>query len=92
MPLISLSQAKSHLRVDIAEDDALIQIYIDAAVDHISTLLNTPSVPNAPAVKAAALLIIADLYENREAGGEKQIKANPASMNLLYPFRKSIGI
>lgn len=92
MSLISLSEAKSHLKVDNTDEDTLIQVYVDAAIGYISNFLNDEDYPYAPSVKAAALLIVGDLYENREGGTEKEIKSNPAVMNLLYPYRIEIGI
>lgn len=92
MALVSLSEAKSHLRVDISDDDTLIQVYIDAAVDYIAKYLNDENFPFAPSVKAGCLLVIGDLYENRKGAGEKDVKPNPAVINLLYPYRKEIGI
>jgi uncharacterized phiE125 gp8 family phage protein len=39
------------------------------------------------AIKAAILLLVGDLYANREAGGE-EIVDNPAVKRLLAPYRK----
>jgi uncharacterized phiE125 gp8 family phage protein len=39
------------------------------------------------AIKAAILLLVGDLYANREAGGEA-IAENPAVKRLLAPYRK----
>jgi hypothetical protein len=44
------------------------------------------------AIKAACLLIIGDMYENREGAGEKEIKENPAVQRLLHFYRIGIGI
>lgn len=92
MSLISLSEAKSHLKVDQSDEDTLIQLYIDASQQYIATFLNNPSFAFNPAIKAACLLMVGDLYENREGGTEKEIKPNPAVMNLLHPYRKELGI
>ena len=81
-----------HLRVDQSTEDTLIQIYIDAAQDYIKNFLNVPVLPQNSSIKAAALLIVGDLYENREGAGEKEVKENPAVMRLLYPYREEIGI
>lgn len=35
-PIVTLAEAKQHCRVDISDDDALIQAYINAAVDYVS--------------------------------------------------------
>lgn len=40
------------------------------------------------ALKAAALLLIGDLFANTEAGTEKALAANPAVQNLMFPFRR----
>ena len=92
MAILTLTEIKSHLRIDQSAEDALLNIYLDAAEDYISAFLNEPSFPQAPAIKAACLLIIGDLYENREGAGEKEVKENPAVHRLLYPYRKDIGI
>lgn len=92
MVLINLSEAKNHLKVDSSDEDDLIQAYINASIDYIGMTLNDVNFPPAGSIKAAALLIVGDLYENREAAGVKEIKPNPAVMNLIYPYRKGIGI
>ena len=47
----------------------------------------TPSAAPA-ALKAAILLLIGDLFANREAGTEKALTENPAAQNLMFPFRR----
>lgn len=89
---ITLSQAKTHLRLNQNLEDDLVQLYIDAAKVHIGQFLNRSSYPSSAPIKAAALLIVADLYENREGQTEKELKLNPAVCSLLYPFREDIGI
>lgn len=37
------------------------------------------------------LLIIGDLYANREAQSDKRYEINPTVQNLLYPYRLNIG-
>lgn len=90
--IVTLAQAKSHLRVTDTSEDTLIGIYIDAAEDYITKYLNTSPVPQAPSVKAAALLIIGDLFENREGASDKEIYENPAVLRLLYPYREGLAI
>ena len=43
-------------------------------------------------LKFAMMLIIGDLYANREAGGEKAYQINPTVMNLLQFYRLNIGM
>lgn len=92
MAIVSLSEAKSHLRVDQSAEDSLIQLYIDAADEYIANYLNNASYPKNSAIKAAALLIVGGLYENREQYGEAEIKESPAVKNLLFPYRRKMGI
>lgn len=92
MAIITLSEAKEHLRVDHSIEDTLIQLYIDTAEEYIENYLNAPSLPYNNSLRAAALLTVSDLYENRQGAGEKDVKENPAVMRLMQPFRQSIGI
>lgn len=90
--LVSLSLAKQQIRVRNDAEDELIQTYIDAALEHIKNFLNKDVIPNNAATRAAALLIIAGLYMNREATGEKKIEKNQTVEDLLYPYRGNLGI
>jgi uncharacterized phage protein (predicted DNA packaging) len=98
--VVTLAEVKLHLRITQNNEDSLLQLYIEAAEDYIRNFLNTgilgfsdsPQTATPSAIKAAALLTIADLYENREGAAEKEIKENPAVMRLLYPYRENIGI
>lgn len=92
MAIVSLSEAKSHLKVDQSDEDTLIQLYIDAAVDYIGGYLNNPSFAYNSSIKAACLLIVGDLYENREAGSDVEIKRNPSVDSLLFAYRKDMGV
>ncbi len=92
MSLVTLAEAKAHLRVDQDIEDSTIQIYIDAAREHIAKFLNVATPPTNAAVKAAALLIVGDLYEHRAAQLDSQVYKNDAVEALLYPYRESIGI
>ena len=97
MAIVTLAEAKLHLRASTYVDspdpeDTLITLYMNAADDHIRNYLDREIIPNKSAIKAAALLIIADLYENREGAGEKEIKENPAVVRLLFPYRRNLGV
>jgi len=98
--LVTLNEAKAHLRVTGAQDDDLITLYNEAAYDYVARFLNLPDFMNgdSPAsypasIRAAALLLIGDMFENREAQiiGATVVE-NKAVMNLLYPYREEIGI
>lgn len=89
---ITLAQAKKHLRVDNADEDQHILLFIYAAHDYVKNFLNQSIPTPAPdAIRAAILLIVGDMYENREGASEKEIYSNPAVDRLLYPYRVDIG-
>lgn len=98
--MLTLSEVKNHLRVTTSEDDSLITLYIEAVEENIKAFLNRdiPILGESPIdypapIKAAMLLMVGDLYENREAQIAGQpLNINPSAKNLLYPYRRSIGI
>lgn len=100
MATITLQEAKDHLRIIGSAEDSMVQLYIGAADDWITNYLNQgiPGLTDSPAtvapnaIKAAALMIVAGLFENREAVGEKEIKHNPAVESLLFPYRVNMGV
>ena len=85
MAFLDVSLAQSHLRTD-----DYVDVYVEAACEYVSGLTgNDYSAEEAPwPVKAAALLVVADLYENREASSPVELKENPAVMRLLTLYRK----
>lgn len=87
--MVDVTQAKQHLRVDIDDDDTLIQHYIDAATAAAADYLNWETIPDpmpAP-VSAAILLAVGDLYENREGKTESRLIDNLTYLRLLNPYR-----
>ena len=89
--LITLAEAKLHLRVDHSDEDTAIQAMINAAVAATADYLNMDAEDldsEAPApVKSAALLLIGDLYEHREAQAERALFHNMTYVRLLNPYR-----
>ena len=97
--MISLIEAKLHLRIDHTEDDPLITLYIGAAQEqierHIQRKIITneevrtsdDDVVNNSALKAAALLFIGNLYENREATTDKPNELPLGYWSLIQPYR-----
>lgn len=102
MTILSLDEIKAHLRLDGDAEDAHLQLLAEAAVDQASQFLDrslpwTDSAGQPVAVpasiRAALLLIVGDLYENREGQIIGATRAdNPAVMRLLTPYRKGMGI
>lgn len=104
MALVTLTLAKRHLRVDFNDDDAEIEAYLAAAETIVTEYLDRdvyveggapPSgddgtaIEVTPAITAAILLLLGDLYENREADPESKGDAvlPRAVRALLAPYR-----
>jgi hypothetical protein len=86
--MITLSEAKQHLRVMHAQDDQYIEHLIDAAEGHVSAYLGDDLPDPAPApIKSAVLLLVGDLYENRERQSTVTLHGNRTFEMLLAPYR-----
>lgn len=97
--IVSLQETKQHLRVDQDAEDDLIALYIKAAHEYVENYLdsNIPGINDSPeaipfSIKAAALLLIGGMYQNREDTIPTNLKENSAVQNLLQPFRLNIGV
>lgn len=88
---ITLEEALEHIRQDAGVEDASIQAMIDAATAAAWDYLGVDLSDAMPApVRAAILLQVGDLYENREAGtvgSRMQYYVNPTYERLLNPYR-----
>jgi len=81
--LVTLESAKQHLLVDHDHDDALISSKVEEASGIVLDYLKLSSVPAAweggtgssggsgvpPLIQSATLLMVGELYKNREASG-----------------------
>ena len=87
--MLTLNETKMHLRVDHNAEDLLINSLMQAATAAACDYLNVASLDNtAPApVKSAALLLVGDLYANREAQADRQLYRNATYQNLLNPYK-----
>lgn len=87
--LLTLPEAKLHCRIDHDDEDALLGALIATATAAVADYMNVTSVDSTAAapVKSAALLLVGDLYANREAQGDRQFYKNPTFENLLNPYR-----
>ncbi|MBS0348283.1 MAG: phage gp6-like head-tail connector protein [Proteobacteria bacterium] len=91
--MLTLEEVKLHCRIDGYEEDYLLAAMIEAAVASVGDYINAtePLTDTAPApVKAAAMLLVADLYSNREALVERPLSKNPTFERLLNPYRVSV--
>lgn len=89
--LVTLDEIKAHLRIAGNDEDTLLNVYSGAATEYVNafTRRDWATVTDIPAsVAAAALLVIGDLYENREAQTPiASLKANQTVDRLLWPHR-----
>ena len=89
--MLTLEEAKLHLRVDGTDEDTAIQTMIDAATAASADYLNLPleelTITAPSPIKAATLLMIGDLYENRESQADRQLYGNMTYHRLLNPYR-----
>ncbi len=89
--MLTLDEAKLHLRVDTTADDDLIERLMAAATAAVGNHLDNPAITldtTAPApLKSAALMLVADLYENRTSQVERPLHSNATFNALLQPYR-----
>lgn len=86
--MITIADAKQHLRVMHDLEDDLIQLYMDAAAGHVAAYLgdDLPD-PMPEPIQAAVLLLTADLYVNRERQADRILHESTAYALLLNPYR-----
>ncbi len=86
---VTLEQAKRHLRVGFSDDDADIQLYLNAAAAWALRYCNRETVPTGAEFEfdAATLLVMADLYEQREAQTTEKLIENKSARRLIDPYR-----
>lgn len=99
MMLITLQEAKDHLRIDTTDEDTHLELLVNAASDAVLNYLkidglvyyDSSDILDVPyAVKAATLLMTGYLYRLRDnnEGGEYQQGYLPMPVTaLLYPLR-----
>lgn len=103
--LITLAEAKAHLRVDTNADDAQITAYTAAASSAIGTYIGAGVYEDEAKtiirddVKTACKLLVGDFYRMRESESPDRVEAGfgygylPAYVvGLLFPYRMpSVG-
>lgn len=102
MAVLTLEEIKAHLRLDGDEENVQLTLLSEAAEDYATQYLGR-SLPwlddeGAPApvpasVRAALLLIVGDLYENREGAfvGVSRVD-NPTVERMLHFHRVGLGV
>lgn len=102
MPMPTVADLKTHLRIRHGLDDDDLQMKLDAAIDTASQFINRPipwtdeegvEVPVPNSVRLAILIIAAELYANREESvvGVTYSKI-PKAENMLHFYRVGLGI
>lgn len=93
--LLGLEDIKDHLNIDQSwhGDDKLLISYLNIAEGFIKDYCDNPELEDfstsetAPeALKGACLLLIADLYNNREKSISGTMKDNPTFEMLMRPY------
>ena len=69
--IITLEEAKMHLKVDSDEEDNYIQILIDASEEFINYATGKNFDKDNKRAKVVCLFLIADMYENRLSTTDK---------------------
>lgn len=69
MAIVTLEEAKTHLRVDGNDDDAYISTLIAAAESLVKTMTGKELTAEHPLAKVLVLLIVGDWYDNRVITG-----------------------
>ena len=88
---VTLDTAKSYLRVDSSDDDALISGLIVSAetlIREVTRLNDEELLPYKEIVEIAELFTIAYLYEHREEADHKNL--TETVKYLLFPIRKEV--
>tara|TARA_Y100000780_G_C13689481_1_gene418948 strand:- start:333 stop:611 length:279 start_codon:yes stop_codon:yes gene_type:complete len=87
---MNIELLKEHLRIESGDrgEEATLQLYLDAAIGHVSEYLgdDLPD-PMPDPVKSAVLLLTCDLYVNRERQSSEPLYQNKTYTLLLAPYR-----
>lgn len=85
--MVTLAEAKVHLRITHDDDDESITAMIGAAVAHLASIgVDTESDPMPAPVHQAALRLVGRMFDTR--GGETELAEDPFVDRLVAPFRE----
>ncbi len=87
--MVKLDDVKLFLRVDHNDEDAVLETMIDSAKAAALDYLNwdqEKAEPPSPVI-SAILIMVGDLYENRNRQDDRQLYENRTYERLLSPYR-----
>lgn len=92
---ITLEEAKLHCRIDGNDEDMLIKVYIDAALEvcqkHIGKRFDD-GLKLTPAIKIGCLMYVSQLYEYRTMIGDTEAKEVPLTISALWSVYRDAGV
>nr|DAE07955.1 MAG TPA: head tail connector [Siphoviridae sp. ctbLB3] len=92
MPILTLNEVRAHLRYDSDDNDAALQIMLDAAEQAIKTHCDAGQDLAQPAIKQAALLLIGYWDNNRNAEQGNEWYLPQPVLALLTPYRTPVAV
>lgn len=92
MPILTLNEVRAHLRYDSDDNDAALQIMLDAAEQAIKTHCDVGQDLAQPAIKQAALLLIGYWDNNRNAEQGNDWYLPQPVLALLTPYRTPVAV
>lgn len=90
--MLTLEEVKAHLRYDSDDNDAALQIMLDAAEQAIKTHCDPNQDLNTAAIKQAALLLIGYWDNNRNAEQGNDWYLPQPVLTLLTPYRTPVAV
>lgn len=98
MLIVTMTEAKSYLRIDHSDDDRILQMILNAAQSHVERLLgyriadryspNGDSILIPAALEEAVLQLAACWYDNRGATAEKAREVPFGVREIVTEFRE----
>lgn len=90
--MLTLEEVRAHLRYDSDDNDAALQIMLDAAEQAIKTHCDPNQDLNTAAIKQAALLLIGYWDNNRNAEQGNDWYLPQPVLALLTPYRTPVAV
>jgi uncharacterized phage protein (predicted DNA packaging) len=81
--IVSLDEAKSWLRIDFSEDDALLSSLISASETYLKNATGIEYDNSNHLAKLFCMVLISDWYENRELVGRASDQVRPIINSIL---------